>query len=115
MPNLKNIIEDMVNKELDIIYQRLVDVCKCNQCRTDVVALTLNKMPPQYVTGNRGLEKAQRNVYAKYNSQIPNMLLESIEKVKGNPRPECNNKKGSSTQSNLLFSNPNVNIEFYNP
>ncbi len=114
MSNLKNIIEDMVNKELDIIYQRLVDVCKCNQCKIDVIALTLNKIPPQYITGNRGKEKAQQNIYAKYNNQIPKMLLESIEKVKNNPRPECEKNKGKSTQSNLLYANPNFNIEFIN-
>lgn len=115
MSKLKNIIEDMVNKELDIIYQRTVDVCKCSQCRSDVVALALNKFPPQYVNGNRGLEKARSIAYTKYNAQMPQVLLECIARVKETPRPECEKKKGASTNSNLFFTNPNVNIEFYNP
>ncbi len=95
MSGLKNILEDMVAKELDNVYQRYLDICKCKQCTIDVIAITLNQIPPQYVTGKRASKSTQNALYEKYNTQINEVLGKAIEKVKNRPRPECEKYKSN--------------------
>jgi competence protein ComFB len=48
----RNIMEEIVETFVDILmagpeYQTF---CKCKSCRNDIIALSLNSLPPQYAT-----------------------------------------------------------------
>ena len=79
-------MEEMVSRKLDAAI-RESDMCRCEQCRLDVMALTLNKLPPRYVVGNSG------NVYVELElngeqgrAEIITALVQAIERVNARPR-----------------------------
>jgi len=47
---LRNLMEDVVNHALEDV-KKYYDFCSCDQCRMDICALALNKIPPRYVAG----------------------------------------------------------------
>jgi len=46
-------MEDSVGFYVDGIMQEL-DMCCCDKCRDDVMAIALNNLPPQYVVTRKG-------------------------------------------------------------
>ena len=50
---LRNYWEDRVIERTRDIVSKL-DMCQCEKCFLDICALVLNKLPPQYVTTDRG-------------------------------------------------------------
>jgi competence protein ComFB len=53
MYNLKNYMEAVVNKKMDSILN-LMNICKCEKCRMDIMAIALNDVPPKYVVTDEG-------------------------------------------------------------
>lgn len=88
-----NIFEDFVETELNIMLSRYIDLCRCAQCRADIVALSLQQLPPFYVTGTRGTESARRIIGSKYMQRIMNAVTKSIHVVFKKPRNSCNRIK----------------------
>lgn len=83
----KNYMEDVVVDELNGILGQMKDVCRCERCREDIVAHTLNRLSPKYVVTDLG------NVYTKLNqfrvqsrTDIIVQLMASAKVVKENPR-----------------------------
>ncbi|MFN7249540.1 MAG: late competence development ComFB family protein [Anaerobacillus sp.] len=61
----KNIMEEIVEVLVVTLlagpeYQTF---CKCKKCRNDVIALSLNSLPPQYAT----TQENRQRVYESYN------------------------------------------------
>lgn len=55
MLNLKNIIEDDVEKEVDELLDIMGgEICKCENCRNDIAAFALNRLRPSYVRTEKG-------------------------------------------------------------
>lgn len=50
----KNCMEDYVNRYVDGIMNEL-DMCTCDKCRYDVMAIALNNLPPQYTVTREGV------------------------------------------------------------
>ncbi len=50
---LKNCMEDAVNRYVDDIIKEL-DMCTCEKCKLDVMAIALNNLPPQYTVTDDG-------------------------------------------------------------
>lgn len=50
---LKNCMEDAVERYVDDIMEEL-DMCTCNKCRYDVMAIALNNLSPQYTVTEEG-------------------------------------------------------------
>jgi len=46
---LKNCMESLVWERLDSVLRAYPEMCTCQKCRNDVVALALNALPPRYV------------------------------------------------------------------
>lgn len=88
-----NIFEEFVETELNIMLSRYIDLCRCAQCRADIVALSLQQLPPFYVTGTRGTESARRIIGSKYMQRIMNSVTKSIHVVFKKPRNSCNRIK----------------------
>ena len=54
MDGIKNYTEDVVENMLDLVLDQYPDICKCDQCKRDIVALALNKLPTNYASTDKG-------------------------------------------------------------
>lgn len=85
---LKNYMEDVVLDLMDQVVDNM-DICKCEKCRLDIAAITLNHLSPKYVVNDKG------ELYSKVNnfkSQSEIDVVKEITKaamiVKQNPQHE---------------------------
>ena len=86
MYSLKNYMEDVVRRLVDK-YAKEENLCSCEKCRLDVIALALNELPTAYVVTKRGeLLAAVDAIYIqnKINAEIA--VLKAIRTVKANPQ-----------------------------
>lgn len=51
---LKNYMEILMWQHLDDVLTSHPGVCRCEKCRFDIAALTMNFLPPRYVVTDRG-------------------------------------------------------------
>jgi competence protein ComFB len=84
-----NIFEEFVETELNILLSRYIDLCRCHQCRADIVALALQQLPSYYVTGTRGTLTAKSIIAARYMQKIMDAVTKAIHVVYKRPRPSC--------------------------
>ena len=56
MPYLpfKNYMEDAVERMLDWLAPQYPEICMCDRCRTDMMMIALNNLPPRYVSTHKG-------------------------------------------------------------
>lgn len=84
---LKNYMEIVVE---DILPSVLVEEeleCKCERCKEDIMAITLNNLKPMYVATNKGVVYSQLNQFSgQFNADVIREITIAIEKVKGDPR-----------------------------
>jgi competence protein ComFB len=52
--NVINLLEPVVEQMLEEQWGQLGVTCSCELCKIDCLALTLNALPPRYVTNQRG-------------------------------------------------------------
>lgn len=83
----KNYMEDAIIEELNSLFKGMKDICKCERCREDMVAWSLNRLPAKYVATDLG------NVYTKLNqvkvqskADIVVVLTKAANLVKEKPR-----------------------------
>lgn len=84
-----NLFEEFVETELNILLSRYLDLCRCSQCRADIVALALHQLPAYYVTGTRGTLTAKSVVWTRYMQQVMDAVTKAIHIVYKRPRPSC--------------------------
>ncbi len=53
MDKYHNVMETLVINKLNEIWDTL-DCCKCDKCRNDIIACTLNQMKPKYAVTEEG-------------------------------------------------------------
>jgi len=82
----KNYMEEAVFNMLDEVLQKM-DICTCEKCINDIVAIALNNLPPKYIATETG------ELYSKVNTLIRQFrvdIIAAITKaagiVKRNPR-----------------------------
>lgn len=82
----KNIMELLVVDEVEQCIGDL-GICTCMTCRNDLIALTLNHLPPKYVNTDKGaaLSKADK-LSASAQAQIITCIASAAEVVKKYPR-----------------------------
>ena len=51
---VKNYMEILMWQQLDDVLASHQGVCKCEKCRYDIAALTMNFLPPRYVVTDQG-------------------------------------------------------------
>ncbi len=51
MLELKNYMEILVNQMFDMATQDM-EVCKCDRCKLDIMAVALNQLQPRYVVSD---------------------------------------------------------------
>ena len=50
----KNYMEDAVDHMLKRLAPQYPDICMCDRCRTDMMMIALNNLPPRYVSTHKG-------------------------------------------------------------
>ncbi len=82
---LKNYMEDVVALLLDELIKDK-DICKCEHCRLDMMAIALNKLPPKYIVTKEGQLYAKIDLLNRqYHTDVIIQLLNAIDIVKKTP------------------------------
>ncbi|HHY70202.1 MAG TPA: late competence development ComFB family protein [Thermoanaerobacterales bacterium] len=82
---LQNYMENVVALLMDeLIKDR--DMCKCEHCRLDIMAIALNKLPPKYTVTREGEVYAKTDLLSRqYRTDVIVQLLKAIDIVSKNP------------------------------
>ncbi len=85
---LQNYMENVVALLMDeLIKDR--DMCKCEHCRLDIMAIALNKLPPKYTVTREGEVYAKIDLLSRqYHTDVIIQLLNAIDIVLKNPHHE---------------------------
>lgn len=59
---LKNYMEETVFNIIDDVLKD-IDVCKCEKCKLDILAITLNNLPARYVVTKKGELYSKLNLF----------------------------------------------------
>lgn len=88
MENVKNYMEEIVETLLDDVL-RSMSVCKCELCREDIAALTLNILPPKYIVTEKGERYSKLNfLRQQFEVDIISAITKSAMIVNKRPRHE---------------------------
>ena len=86
MKYLRNYTEEAVKAYLDRWFPE-ADMCHCDTCRLDVMALMLNTLKPKYVVTDTGALYAQLDEFEPQNKiDFMTIMSQSCEMVKKDPR-----------------------------
>ncbi len=86
-PKLVNVTEFVVNGLINDFMTR-ENMCQCDQCKLDVIALTLNTLPPKYVVTGPGkaMEAFRLQGQLQNRMEIYQAMLQAGQLVKERPR-----------------------------
>ncbi|MDF2655997.1 MAG: Late competence development protein ComFB [Bacillota bacterium] len=83
-----NVVETIANEKVLDVMSRM-DLCTCEQCICDVLALALNSLPPKYVTSHAGKQYIQLEAYKKQlETDVAFALMKACMTVKDTPNHE---------------------------
>jgi competence protein ComFB len=81
-----NVMETLVAEKLDEIWGD-TNSCKCNKCRNDIMAYTLNQLSPKYVVSREGeLYVRLHELSSRHHFEIVIALTKSIKLIEENPK-----------------------------
>lgn len=78
-----NVMESAVLQKLDSILERFT-CCRCDRCKKDIVALSLNKLPPKYMVLPGSLPPPDLDPQS--NAQVVTAMIQAVLKVRQFPR-----------------------------
>lgn len=83
---LHNYTENVVREVLEEILAKRDNICKCEVCRLDMMAIALNNLPPQYYVSNKG-EVFSRLLatYVETRTKVITELTKAIMQVEQQP------------------------------
>jgi competence protein ComFB len=83
----ENYIEKVVRDELKNMFEKDKTMCKCDNCYQDMMTLTMNNLPPMYVSSDIGHILTMYNLTRdQLRAQVMVELLKAVMTVKKNPR-----------------------------
>ena len=86
MKQLRNYTEEAVKLYLDRWYKE-ADVCQCENCRLDVMAIMLNKLQPKYVVTDKGALFAQMDDFdPQHRTDLMTIMTQAVKIVNDGPR-----------------------------
>lgn len=93
MNKLKNYTEVMVDDLMETILNKYPTICKCDKCRLDIKAITLNLLPTKYVVTQTGeLYKKIEEIGFQQQADIIAALAQAIKQVSRYPKHSEDNK-----------------------
>lgn len=94
VPKVQNLLEALLWEEIATTLPRFPNMCTCEQCRLDIYTLSLNLLPPVYVTGRRYNNDLKTSIQGKYLHTMHEAIGRAVARVRENPRPDCLSRKG---------------------
>ena len=86
---VKNVLEHIVWQQLDEVLDRFPAMCRCEKCRADIAAYTLNHMKPHYVVSEKGALFAKTpSLDASFKVELLIIMSEAVKQVQAHPRHE---------------------------
>lgn len=86
MYKLKNYMEDIVSHKLENLL-KLMNLCKCDKCRLDIMAIALNDLPPKYVVTDKGeLYIKIRELEQQFEVDVETAIVKAAMFVSKNPK-----------------------------
>lgn len=93
MHSLQNVVEKVVEEKLNELMPML-DCCKCEDCKSDIMALVLNNLKPRYVSTTKGqLFSKLDSVRLQYETDVLTTILKAVAVVSKNPRHDEDTQK----------------------
>jgi competence protein ComFB len=85
---IRNTLEIAVSDVLEKLLHGRKDICRCEHCQLDMKAYALNRLPPRYVVGERGLIHSVLNSVkdAQSSADLVRTVSEAITAVASRPR-----------------------------
>lgn len=89
---LQNYTETVVREVLNEMLGRRNDICKCEKCRLDIMAIALNNLSPHYFVSRKG--EVYSKLLASYmetRTKVVTEVTKAIMLVERQPHhdPEC--------------------------
>lgn len=86
MFKLKNYMEDIVQKKVDSVLN-IMNICKCDKCRLDIMAIALNDLPPKYVVTDTGeLYTKVKELEQQFEVDVETAIVKAAVFVSKNPK-----------------------------
>lgn len=86
MYKLKNYMENIVSSTTDDIL-KLLNICKCDKCRLDIIALALNELPPKYIVTEKGeLYSKLNELENQFGIDVQAAIIKAALQVGKNPK-----------------------------
>jgi len=83
---LRNYTEEAVNLFMDRWFKE-ADVCQCDSCRLDTMAIMLNHLAPKYVVTEKGALYAQLDDFdPQHRIDFMTIMTQAVQMVKNKPR-----------------------------
>ncbi len=83
---VKNCLEQFVIDLLPQVLSSYPDACKCDQCKSDIVAWSLNHLKPHYVGTAMGDTYMRLSIYDSKNmAKIIQTIAEGVEIISAHP------------------------------
>ncbi len=79
-----NIIEKAVSDNLDSVLERF-KCCKCDRCKKDIIALSLNALSPKYIVAYADRPLPNYHIDQR-TTEITTAIVRAVIKVKAEPR-----------------------------
>jgi len=80
---LVNLMEKHVLDKFDSVMARF-DCCRCDRCKKDIVAISLNKLPTKYAVVPKG--QLTPDVDRQTSTQVLSAMIQAVLQVRTNPR-----------------------------
>ncbi|EKU71372.1 late competence development ComFB family protein [Selenomonas sp. F0473] len=82
----KNYMEDAVDHMLDRLAPQYPHICMCERCRTDMMMIALNNLPPRYVSTHKGaVMRRVEGMEMSYDVEVLTETLRAMQIVGGQP------------------------------
>lgn len=79
-----NLTEKIIMEKLDMVMEGM-NCCRCDRCKMDVIALTLNHMQPSYVVRSQNSPDYSK-LEAELSEQATKEILKAVLRVRKSPR-----------------------------
>ncbi len=81
---LYNLTEKLVLDKLDKVMESM-NCCKCDRCKMDIIAMSLNSLEPHYVVKSKGMIE-NKEIEQQISQQVTTAVLKSALSVRKRPR-----------------------------
>ncbi len=88
MYHLRNYSEEAVDNLLDNVLSKYDNICKCEKCKLDIKAYTLNLVKPRYIVSEQGeiYTRAINEIDKQEVINITEYIMNGIDIVSKNPK-----------------------------